>query len=252
MASIVSLAISLAGVVSSVVLTVMSAVGFSSLSTDLSVILGILSLMLAMLISDRLLVLTVLGHRVEQTYAAVRSPSNLKRWKNATPFDEFTSGCDDVLIVGLTKAGPLTEGTERITRLIKSRCRLRVAILDVSVPSLYELTARSTTHTLQRLSGDYHQFVETVKTVRAGLSAQENKMLMVRTYPWIPTAGVVFAYRGRSLSAQVYFYPYRTDPYDRPSIELFGTDGGDWLAFFRGQYERMWQDIVDRQNDPTV
>jgi hypothetical protein len=204
------------------------------------------------LVTDRLFALAEIRDGVERIYQAVNFPLELRRLAQSTPFDEFVQGSTDVLVVGLTKVSTLTEGTERITRLVRAGCRVRVAVLDHDTPSLYELTARSTTHTPVRLKGDFHQFVETMRTARSLLTPQENAMLLVRTYPWIPTAGVVLAYRGRSVAAQVYFYPYRTDPYERPCVELRPGTSPEWVEFFRLKYEMLWQEVENVSSDPTL
>jgi len=169
-----------------------------------------------------------------------------------TPFDDFVRDADAVLIVGLTKAGALTEGTDRLSRLVKSGCHVRLAVLDKTTPSLYELVAPATTHTAARFKGDYDRFEETIKTIRVGLSGEENQRLEVRAYPFAPTAGVILVYRGRSASAQVYFYPYRTDPAERPTFELNDGEGSEWLSFFREKYELLWRNVTETSPDPSL
>jgi hypothetical protein len=248
----INLLIALAGAMSGIALTVLSAIGSLRIQDALTATLGVLSVLLLMIVSDKMLVSIRLQRSVDQVYDAVHTPLTLKPWAQLTAFDEFVTDCDSVLIVGLTKAGPLTEGSDRLYKLVKSGCRVRLAVLDAQTVSLYEYVARSTTHTTVRLMGDFSIFLETIRAVRQNLTGRENARLEVHTYPFSPTAGIVLAYRGRSVSAQVYFYPYKTDPAQRPAIELREGEGSEWLAFFREQYERLWEDISKLTVDPSL
>ena len=243
--------VSFAAAIGTIGVTIWSRTGTPSNGALLSAILAALSAILLLLVADKVLMKVGVEDAITELAASLRTPLALSRWRDLTPFDEFVRDADSVLIVGLTKAGGLTEGTERLTALVKSNCRVQILVLRADQPELIALTASATTHTARRLTGDSEQFVETLRAVRRGLTAKENRRLLVRTYACVPTAGVILAKRGNASSAQVYFYPYKTDPADRPALELRGTEGEEWVRYFKERYEQLWDEMLESP-DPTV
>jgi hypothetical protein len=250
--SIINLVIALGATLASIALTVLSAAGWLGTAQALSAILGVLSVLLLTTVADRVLVLVGLQQRVDQIYNAVHNPPALRQWSRATPFDDFVLNADKLLIIGLTKAGILTEGPKRLADLVRSGCHVRLAVLYVKTTSLYELVCPITTHTIERFEGDYKQFVRTIKAARQLLTPEQNKRLEVRAYSFAPSAGVILVSRGKSMTAQVYFYPYQTDPAERPTVELYEEgEGSEWLSFFRDHYELLWKNIAETAPDPS-
>jgi hypothetical protein len=252
LSSIVTLGIALVAVLGGGAVSALSAMGSLSIKDQLSAVLGLLSALILTYVSDRLLILTTVQHEVHDLGTFIKSPTAILRWADATPFDTFVRNASNILIIGLTKAGQLTEGPERLRQIIKTGCRVRIAVLDGTKRPLYDYAALATTHTTDRLMADYNQFILTMKAVRAGLTSRENARLEIRTYPFIPTAATVVAYRGKAVSALTYFYPYKTDPKDRPTILLEQATNAEWLRFFVECHENLWQDVLNHGADPTL
>ncbi|WP_019930779.1 hypothetical protein [Nocardia sp. BMG111209] len=232
-------------------MTVLSVIGSLSVKDQLSAALGLLAVLALTYVSDRLLVLLDIRREIEQVRGHIQNPAVLRRWQESEPFDNFVRNASEVLVIGLTKAGSLTEGPGRLANLVKSGCRVRIAVLDLREPSLAQVTAAATTHTAERLVADFDVFVSTVRAVRQQLSAKENQHLEVRCYGCIPTMAGVFVRRASARSALVYFYPYMTDPGDRPAIALYAESDKQWLDFFFEHGDLLWKDI-QQFPDPTI
>ncbi|MRH88142.1 hypothetical protein GFY24_11925 [Nocardia sp. SYP-A9097] len=216
----------------------------------MSAVLGMLAVLLLGYVSDRLLVFADIRRELHEISEQLTRPAVLRKFSDVWSFDSFARNASDVYIVGLTKAGSLTEGPERLANLVRSGCRVRIAVMDLRVAELAQSTAASTTHTAERLVADFNVFMSTMRSVRGLLSARENQRLEIRAYRVIPTMAGMFVKRGSERSAIVYFYPYKTDPSDRPSIALEEGTGKEWLDFFFERADRLWRD-VQPLNDPS-
>ncbi|WP_280381939.1 hypothetical protein [Nocardia wallacei] len=241
--SVVVLILALATVVAGVAMTVLSVMGELSVKDQLSAVLGLLAVLVLTYVSDRLLVLQEIRREVHQVRGRLENPPVLRRWAEVGSFDDFARNASEVLIVGLTKAGSLTEGPERLANLVRSGCRVRIAVLDLRDDDLARYTASSTSHTTERLVADFRVFESTMRSVRALLSDKENQRIETRAYHSVPTMAGIFVKHGHERSALVYFYPYKTDPGDRPSIALGEENGKEWLDFFFARAERLWKDV---------
>ncbi|MEV0298874.1 hypothetical protein [Nocardia sp. NPDC050710] len=248
--SIIVLVLSLTTILAGGALTVLSVIGSLSVKDQLSAVLGMLAVLVVGYVSDRLLVLLDMRRELREISGQLAHPAVLQRWSEVWSFDAFVRNASEVYIIGLTKAGSLTEGPERLANLVRAGCRVRIAVLDFRDDELAASTAAATTHTTERVVADFNVFVSTMRSVRGLLSVRENQRLEVRTYRSVPTMAGVFVRRGNERSAIVYFYPYKTDPGDRPAIVLEEETGKEWLDFFFERSDRLWKD-VQSLDDPS-
>lgn len=173
---------------------------------------------------------------VEQIYEDRRDLPSLDQY--------FDRASGDILIVGITLYGLITNNRDLFERKIAAGCSFRF-LLPAALPEensidhlANEAAIHNTRYDLDRTFKEVVGLIEKTKTSRGKPKVE------LRVFDFIPTMGVMMLDGNKhSGSIRVELYPYRSRIDKRPALELRKGQKPDCLYnYIRARYEQLWMD----------
>lgn len=223
-----------------IIIAILSGLGFATTAIVQSTILATLGLIVIGFLSTR--------YKLDDLYVKSEARNTvLFLFEKPSTLKEMMKSSDEIWMTGLTLRTTTTENYHLLEKRAIEGARIRTLIVDQDKLDMNKVVKRFAHGKYEEISktesfrADFKQTVRDYESIRKSARRPGNVKLgfldfvpsySLYIFPKTKNEGVVF----------VELYGYQSDLGSIPRFQLTEYGNPEWYKFFRGQFERMWQD----------